>query len=315
MSQRIRLSAGGVTLAALAAAAALLLQGPAWAARPGSGPELVFDGNGMFGMGCGAQANRATMTVPAESTVRVVNQTGRRAELLINGVAKGRLQDSQAADVRLHRGSVSMSVRPDCAVGGRRASAPVLVTAGPSPEMPVPSPSVTSSPEVTPQPSPSASTPPAPGVSPSASPSFSPPASSGPGDLGGQPGNEPRTGDHGTPSTTAGPTPVAGTVPRRPGRRAATEATQPEPVAPRRASAPATEGSSAALDPPRPAPAADRAGEAQPLAVQEVAEPVAMVPVTGTSPFALLVLVAGICVFGVGTGLIRTITSLRAFRT
>jgi hypothetical protein len=84
------------------------------------------------------------MTVPAASTVRVVNQTGHRAKLRLGGAAKGMVPDNGSTDVVFRRGTTALTLTPTCAL--RNDATPVLVTAQPSapaatPE-PIPHPSV-----------------------------------------------------------------------------------------------------------------------------------------------------------------------------
>ncbi|GAB3795015.1 hypothetical protein GCM10027605_00230 [Micromonospora zhanjiangensis] len=108
-----------VAVAALFAGAPPLLPGIAVAGeRPRSavresGQELSF-GSGRTGLRCRASADRETVTVSAEATLRVVNDTGRRARLALDGVPQGDLPGGAAADVLFHRGPVRLVLRPVC---------------------------------------------------------------------------------------------------------------------------------------------------------------------------------------------------------
>lgn len=327
MSQRLRLL-GGASVAALTVA---LLGGPVWAGATVGAPELVFSGGGV--LRCDARPNRSSLAVGPNSTVRVVNHTGRRAQLLINNVAKGQLQDSQSAEVLFHRGSAALALRPNCVLGTRPTVAPVQVTAGPAPSAPTDSrPGGTDVP-ARPAPRPGRT------ALPAASPTGPAGGSTDSSDDGDRPGKAPRGRPSTPPAATA--TPIASGPPlSQPGGGAPTVGPSTAPTGATPTGAAAVPTGPPPLNPAVPAAGAPRrgtlpeaprnpaarpdltivgaepTGRPKPAVVPDAPEPsVAMIPVHGRSPFALLVVVAGICLFGVGTALIRTIASERALRT
>ncbi len=78
------------------------------------------------------------MTVPAESTLRVVNNTGRRAKLVLDGATRGEIcLGGSAADVLFHRGPVSLALKPDCVLADE-SSVRVEVVAAPPAAAPAP---------------------------------------------------------------------------------------------------------------------------------------------------------------------------------
>jgi hypothetical protein len=107
-------------VAALVAGAPPLLPGLAVAEpTPGAptrqgGHEVVFSGGGSLGLRCAATPNVASVTVPAEGLLRVVNNTGRRASLMLDGVARGEIAGGSSGEVLVHRGPVSLTLRPHC---------------------------------------------------------------------------------------------------------------------------------------------------------------------------------------------------------
>lgn len=108
------------------------------------GHQVTFAGGGVLGLSCRSHPDIEAMTVPAESTVRVVNQTGHNANLQLGGDAKGMLPDNQSTEVVFRRGTTAVSLTPTCALGND--ATPVLVTAQPSTPAttpdPIPNPSV-----------------------------------------------------------------------------------------------------------------------------------------------------------------------------
>ena len=108
-----------VAVAALFAGAPPLVTGvaiggeSAGAAVRESGQEMVFN-SGRLGLRCRGSVDRALVTVPAETTLRVINNTGRRARLTLDGVPQGDLPDGSGANVIFHRGPVRLALRPVC---------------------------------------------------------------------------------------------------------------------------------------------------------------------------------------------------------
>lgn len=98
---------------------------------PDSGRDLIFEGGRRLGVRCLARPSVATMTIPAETTVRVVNRTGLRSRLLLDGVARGELAGGAAVDVLFHHGPVTVGLHPICVFTTGLA---VRVEVGPPPD-------------------------------------------------------------------------------------------------------------------------------------------------------------------------------------
>jgi len=132
-----------VAVAALFAGAPPLVPGIAVAAPappPGvgvqaTGREIVFGRTGLRGPRCGSTPEAATITVPAESTVRVVNKTDRRTRLMLDGVARGELAPGSSTDVLFHHGPVSLALNPICAFPAASAISVEVGPASQGPEM------------------------------------------------------------------------------------------------------------------------------------------------------------------------------------
>ena len=120
--------AAATAVAALFAAAPLLVTAAAQAA-PARGPlpaesgkEVVFSGDrGLLGVSCAANPSTSSVTIPAETTLRVVNQTGYRAKLMLDGAAQGEIADGAAAPVVFHRGPVTLGLKPSCMLSDESA--------------------------------------------------------------------------------------------------------------------------------------------------------------------------------------------------
>jgi hypothetical protein len=120
--------AAATVAAALFAATPLLVTAAAQAApAPGllpaeSGKEVVFSGDrGLLGVSCAANPSTTAVTIPAETTLRVVNQTGHRAKLLLDGASQGEIADGGAAPVVFHRGPVTLGLKPSCMLSDESA--------------------------------------------------------------------------------------------------------------------------------------------------------------------------------------------------
>lgn len=139
MPQQLRQRSGAAAL--FVAAAPLLLADAAVAAPepdpvvPETAARVVFTGGGVLGVACGATPAVWSVSVPAESTVQVVNNTGRRAHLSIDGAVQGELADGASTEVIIYRGPVSLGLRPRCVLA-EHSSVTVEVTEG-SAERPV----------------------------------------------------------------------------------------------------------------------------------------------------------------------------------
>jgi hypothetical protein len=315
MSRQFRHRATGVALAALFAVAPLLTTGSAHAEQSGNGREVVFGGGGVLGFSCAAQPNVEALRVPSGSTIRVINRTGHRAKLRLNGDSQGGLADDGATEVVFRRGTVAVSLEPDCVL--RDASTPAIVTASPSVE---PS-------ESTPEPLPSSvppvasdsATPPTTSTPPASSPSASSGSPNGSPSLPGSPAGVPHrpsqagtTTRHGTSvaTTATHSMPQGGSTTSL---DTATTATGTSAATPTFAGMPP--GDDATVVPGVPSvdvPASDAVTSSSPSAAEPVA---ALKPLDGPGPDGLLVVIATICVLGVTAGAIRAFVAQRASGT
>jgi hypothetical protein len=304
MSRQFRHRATGATLAALFALVPLLAIGSAHAdpIEAGNG-DLVFDGGGVLGLSCAAEPRSAALSVPAGSTVRVVNGTGHDAELRLDGVSKGAIADKSSSRVLFRRGPVAVTLTPNCVIGGE--STPVMVTVTPgasaNPSTPVPLPTIDPSsapPAVTPTtvvPTTATTTPsrPRPPHSTTTKPQR-PSAVRTTTQAMPRNGTTTRTRTRTNPGTTTA-APAATTMPAGPtGLPLSGDLVSDSSGAP-------------VLAAPDMTPSGPAAAAAEPVAALE--------PLSGPSPVGLLALAATICVFGVGAGAIRAIAAQRAYRT
>lgn len=102
--------------------------------------RVVFNGAGLLGLTCAANPDLASVTIAAESTLRVVNQTGHRATLLLDGSPRGEVARGSTAEVLFHRGPVALALKPQCALP-EQASVRVQVIPPRAVAPPPPSPS------------------------------------------------------------------------------------------------------------------------------------------------------------------------------
>jgi len=131
MSRQVRHRVTAVVLGGLLLGTPLLTNGTASAEQVEDGRrQVVFDGGGILGLSCRSAPNVGSMTVPADSTVRVVNRTGYSARLQLGGTTKGTVPDDGSTEVVFRRGTTAVLLSPSCALGDE--SVPVLVTATPS---------------------------------------------------------------------------------------------------------------------------------------------------------------------------------------
>jgi len=127
MSRQVRHRLTAVLLGALVLATPLLTIGTANARQPPDDPA------------CRAEPDVDTLTVPADSKVRVVNRTGYRAELRLDGTVRGVIPDDGSVEVIVRRAGTAVVLSPICASGQK--SDPVRITtaastpstAGPAP--------------------------------------------------------------------------------------------------------------------------------------------------------------------------------------
>ncbi|WP_306211474.1 hypothetical protein [Actinoplanes sp. RD1] len=143
MSRQVRHRMTGWVLGGFLLGAAVVTTGTASAGQiEAAGRQVVFgNGGGMLGLSCESTPSIESMTVPAESTVRVVNRTGYGAKLMLNGSSKGTVPENGATEVVFRRGTTAVMLDPNCAVSD--PATPVMVTASPSasvPALPAPEP-------------------------------------------------------------------------------------------------------------------------------------------------------------------------------
>ena len=325
MSRQFRYRITAFVLGGLIFGAPLLTNGMASAEQvsPPSegGRQVTFSGSGVLGISCHSTPDIESMVVPAESTVRVINQTGYSAQLRLGGDTKGTVPDDSATEVVFRRGTTSVLLKPNCPLGDD--ATPVLVTATPSApaQMPDPMPAPSgggasvSTMAAAGTSSPSHSTPGSAlpdSTSAVARPSRLTPATSQsgvrtPATMRGSAVTQAASAAQGMPqgggasrarvrsSGTAGPVPAFAGMP--PGDRKALLSGVPKLDL-----SPATQAASPAAPTPPPAEIA-------------AAEPVAsMEPIRQSGPIGLLALTAAVCVMGVGAAAIRAIVSQRANR-
>jgi hypothetical protein len=330
MSRQVRHRVTAVVLGGLLLGTPLLTNGTAnaeqtaVAAEAGS-RQVTFAGGGVLGLSCRATPDVGSLTVPAESTVRVVNRTGYSAKLRLGGTTKGTIPDDGSTEVVFRRGTTAVLLTPNCALG--QESTPVLVTATPSAPatglpnpIPVPSDDDDSAQPVEPSDSDSPATPA--GVT---GPGTSTPTrdrTATPGTAGKPTTTRPHTMRPGTAAATQAATTAAQGMPqggstskvrtkvtRGTGTSAPTFAGMPPGDARTIVSGVPTLD----LPPPiEPAPAAPAASSSDIAAAEPVAT---MEPMPDDGPVGLLAAVAIVCVLGVAVGAIRAIVSQRASRT
>ena len=309
MSRQFRLKATGAVLEALFVVGPLLANGTAQAELTRRGNDLVFGGGGrnMLGLSCAAEPRSDSMTVPAGTTVRVVNDTGHDADLRLNGVSKGELANRSSTEVLFRRGPVEVTLKPDCPLGGPSEPATVTVTPSPSgSDTPTPSPT-TAPPTTTPGGSPSKSARPAatkPGR----------PAKPKPPHSATTPNRRPTSAGAATTATTTGRTGLQNTP-----TRVRTRANTVPGTATTGATTAATElpiGGSDAPVSTGPVLAAPEIDPSSADPTSAAAEPVAALqPLSQDSPIGLLALAATVCLAGVTAAAIRAIAAQRASRT
>jgi hypothetical protein len=303
MSRQVRYRVTALALGGFLLGAPLLINGTASADQvERGGRQVVFGGAGVFSLSCRSRPDVESMLVPAGSTIRLVNHTGRDASLRLGGTTKGTIPENGSTEVVFRRGTTAVLLSPACPLGD--TSTPLLVTAAPASVAAIPV-STDSSHSVTTL---ADSDQPRTGVAGSALSDLvaAPPWGAGrrPATLSvGRPADG-RTGTTRDGSASRANTkllPGTGTAtPAFPGR---------SPGDPR---AVGTGVPALSLSPPaHAAPAAPAAPT-----TKAAAEPVtSMPPMSRSEPDGLLALTAIVCVIGVAFGAIRAFVSQRAFRT
>ncbi|MFI7596458.1 hypothetical protein [Actinoplanes sp. NPDC049681] len=323
MSRQVRHRVTAIVLGGFLLGAAIVTTGTANAEQlDETGRQVVFAGGGMLGLSCRSTPSVGSMTVPAESTVRVVNRTGHGAKLLLNGDSKGSIPDDGATEVVFRRGTTAVTLDPTCAVTDQ--ATPVLVTATPSatgtPGNPVPSPtggavgggSSGSSQPGSPPTTGSGSSQPGSG-SPSAT---EVPQTSGAGNpVTAPPWSRPTVIVDRAAAGGAGSMPQGGAAPRvrtkvmRGTAGAGVPAFSGMPPGDQKTlldGVPAVDLTTTEAAPAQQAGASPEMAAAEPVA--------AMRPMEDSRPVSLLAIVAAVCALGVSAGAIRAIVSQRASR-
>ena len=133
MSRQFRYRLTAFVLGGLIFGAPLLTNGMASAEQvsPSSegGRQVTFSGGGVLGLSCHSTPDIESMVVPADSTVRVINQTGYSAQLRLGGDTKGTVPDDSATEVVFRRGTTSVLLNFTV-----RSTACQLATASPAAE-------------------------------------------------------------------------------------------------------------------------------------------------------------------------------------
>jgi hypothetical protein len=330
MSRQFRYRVTAIVLGGLIFGAPLLTNGTASAEQSGrlseGGRQVTFQGGGMMGLSCRSHPDIESMVVPAESTVRVVNRTGYSARLMLAGESRGTLPDDATTDVVFRRGTTSVLLSPNCAIGDDD-TLPTMVTASPSVSAtmpdPIPNPTNTDSGAAAAPPSDS-----------------DPPSDTADETLTDSAPADTRSSRLKPVRRHAGLRAPASSLHRSTVAQAATSAVQGMPlgggadrskVKPVAGTTGSTLPAFAGMPPgdrkalipgvppldltPATHDAAPAAATAPPAEIA-AAEPVAnMSPIRGTGPIGLLALIAAVCVLGVGAAAIRAIVSQRANRS
>lgn len=324
MSRQFRNRVTALMLGGFLLGGPLLTNGTASAEQVDEGGrQVTFAGGGVLGLSCKSHPDIESMTVPADSTVRVVNRTGHNASLRLGGDTKGMLADDGATEVVFRRGTTAVTLTPTCAIDND--STPVLVTAAPSSPAaampdPMPAPSGTDSSAFAAEPA--GSTHPSGSTLPDATSSASRPSRVTV--VTDRPGadrpNTLRTAVVAQAVTTAAQAmPQGGDAPHLKIKTRAAKGTQAS-TAPAFSGMPPGDKSALLtgvppLVPAQPATGAGPAATGVPTTEIAAAEPVAaMEPMREQGPTGLLALIAAVCVLGVGTAAIRSIVSQRANR-
>ncbi|XVU25463.1 hypothetical protein ACQPZJ_51255 [Actinoplanes sp. CA-054009] len=323
MSRQFRQRVTAIALGGLIFGAPMLVNGTASAERiPEGARQVTFAGGGMLGISCQSKPEVESMTVPAQSTIRVVNRTGYAAKLMLGGDTKGTLPDDSATDVIFRRGTTAVTLKPNCPLGDD--AVPMMVTAQPSAPATLPDP----------QPAPSSAGPEPVSLSPAGS--DEPSASTLSGSV--TPGERPsrvksaasgpdvrRPATLRTSAVAQAATAAVQTMPHG-GAAAASKAkakvrvplSTPGSTTPAFAGMPPGDERAVLtgvpqidLEPIDAGPAAPGVTTTEAAAAEPVA---AMRPMRDGGPIGLLALIAAVCVVGVGVATIRAIVSQRANR-
>ncbi|GAA4595102.1 hypothetical protein BJY16_001553 [Actinoplanes octamycinicus] len=138
MSRQFRYRMAALVASGLIFGVPLIATGTASAEQLEPGDRRVTFGGGMLGLSCDSKPSVEKMTVPADSTLHVINRTGHDARLELAGARKGVIPDDGAAEVVFRRGTTPVVLNPDCSDADDPV--PMLVTAVPSAPATLPDP-------------------------------------------------------------------------------------------------------------------------------------------------------------------------------
>ncbi len=103
------------------------------AASAAPAAQVTFTGGTPDGLlGCAVAVTPASLRVPVETTVLVVNRLNQQAELIVNDEDYGAVPAGHQVGVTVHRGPVGLSLVPGCQLGGHGTTAVVEVTGAPA---------------------------------------------------------------------------------------------------------------------------------------------------------------------------------------
>src|SRR4051794_27977430 len=116
MSRQVRYRVAALTLGGLLLGAPPLLNGSAQAGGEeggrveGGGQQVAFTRRGGPRLPCRSTPEVESVTVPAGSTIRLVNRTGHSADLRLGENRKGTLGDDGTADVVFRSGTTAVAM-------------------------------------------------------------------------------------------------------------------------------------------------------------------------------------------------------------
>jgi hypothetical protein len=129
--------AASMALAALFAAAPLAFGTAAHAGAPvhDGGSVVTFGGDGLSGVARSSAASAGWLTMLAKSALRVVNNTGHRATVLLDAATTGEIAIGASAELPSRQGPVSLALKPGCGCA-KTSSVPVHPVASPTVRQP-----------------------------------------------------------------------------------------------------------------------------------------------------------------------------------
>jgi hypothetical protein len=135
MSYATRRRAAGLAVAGVLVA--LPLFGSAALAAPDS-QDVAFGGGGPGALLCSSTPATPSITVPADSKLRLTNNLGQAATLQIDGQDAASVAKGASVDVRFHRGPVLVAMAPQCPLNLNRSFKTLTVEVTPRTAAPAP---------------------------------------------------------------------------------------------------------------------------------------------------------------------------------